>query len=500
MIKQPKKCILAFFMLNVSLYPMGLQKYLERPEEYENFRLTRPYGMQLKSNFDSIPKEVFKGLIESYIRVVVATKYKHILLQHKQTMQSFRNVKEQDKCVITPLEDVEKYRKFIHYDGKYNVVPDVKNEYLSWDTCDDQKFKWGVTDHHGHDIELIALLNNPNSILKTCLICPEKEYENKKQHTFYIERYDTEEFLEQLFKDEITSYVLSNDGAWILFGAKNNVQIFDVNAMKYQKPFYCGGDVKAICAAHNAPFFAVCIDEELMLINSQSTIHSRDFEASRAKCIEFSPTDKYLSIMSSRKIQVVRVSDWRVLGKFKSESRIKKNFFVSDDSMVIALANGELCVWSDFSKNPLKKTKYNSFWQKSSIIYNNRKPLIVWNRKDNLLFTVDPFYDPTFDNFRVHVLDTGRLLFSLTMVFNLPIAVGMGLLNDERTIVFLEDDDMVRQLQLYGDQDNADIDFIEHEADWYQLCCLWEIFNVLEHSLPIVSDVRAMIESYRKKQ
>src|SRR5207237_3854849 len=102
------------------------------------------------------------------------------------------------------------------------------------------------------------------------------------------------------------------------------------------------------------------------------------------------------------------------------------------------------------------------------------------------------------DNFMIRVPDAGILLASLNIIPHFPL--GMGLLKDERTIIFFDTNGMISQLQLYGDQDNMDIDFIEREAHWYQLCCLLEVFNVLKDPSSIVSDVRYMIESYRKKQ
>lgn len=477
------------------------KRFLEYPIDYANFRLTRPYGEQLRSNCDNLPQDVFKWFIDSYVRAALVTHYKHNVLHHKQIMKGFKNIKERDCWNYHQLDDVKQRITFERHDGRYTAVPDVKDGYFCWDNCEDNPILiHEFVTHDNRDAVSRILLRNSHSVLKPSLSCPQEEFENKNHHLFYITKQNDENVMSQSFQDEITFYALSYDGAWILFGAKNNIKIFDVSRMKYQSFFTCDNNVKVVGAAHQKSFFAVCSQKELMLIDPQQNVAGKytiKKWISGINAIEFSPADTYFYFANDDNICLIRVSDAKTVQALRSNSAIKKIFFASDDSMVIALANGKLVFWSDFSKEP-KGNQQKACWRNQDIAGNTRSPLIICNHKSNLLFTVDPSYNLYSDNFIVRALDTGIFLASLNIIPGFPI--GVGLLKNEKTVIFTDMDRMVYQLQLYGDQDNADIDFIEHEAHWYQLCCLQEVFNVLKHPSSIVSDVRSMIESYQKKQ
>jgi hypothetical protein len=106
----------------------------------------------------------------------------------------------------------------------------------------------------------------------------------------------------------------------------------------------------------------------------------------------------------------------------------------------------------------------------------DRAPLILCSTKNKLVLSLDTAHhtDITIYTFVVRKM-SGKFNFLTAYNFYPDNPKAMGLTEDERSVVFIYRDNTSSILDLYDEQDLNDINFIEQEANIYQLCELFQV-------------------------
>ncbi len=512
------------------------QVFLKHPAEYADFRLTRSYGKPLKSDFDCLPKDIVKTYVKPFLRKRVAIKLKHECLHNKWQLNQ-----DIPKPLWVPIAERYTQRNpFHYYDGNYTLIPHPVPDdgtytaniidYEMWaGKGNSLKKHYDTMMYNESEIEktvknLRKIVHKSDSKPEICVYCPEEQYEKMIQNLFYIGKGGESTVTPLALDDTVASCLLSNDGAAILF-CSNMCTIFDTIFMKPKNTFLLQGNFVLSCSAHFSSLFAVCSEKEIMLIDPQlDTCHVSFFEAVNIKpqSIEFSPTDKYCCMVGDSDLYMLKVKKdsstypiFELVKHVAFKDSIRKTFFISDNSLAIAFADGSLKLWTDFYKEPwMEDYLYEPIWRWSLDNADDKSPIFLLDQDNDLLFVLDPVdYQNKVDKFTILKASNGKCLATHKIfprkTFSYEIK-GMGISKDKKTIVFMDEYDDMSQLHLYDDEEIRDIQFITEQADWYQLCCLAKTarFNTflldnytvgIDKKNMFVNTIRSFIKSYSSK-
>jgi WD40 repeat protein len=235
--------------------------------------------------------------------------------------------------------------------------------------------------------------------------------------------------------------------------------------------------------------FAVCLENDVAIIQPDvSKIYSGKSDNSITNLdIQFSPDDKRFiaygeNIIELRKIN--KLSEKKCLSysykKITMPHPIRKASFTPDGKLIIvAMANGHLGFCDGLTGQAFPP--YSATWRCEDVAnIDNQSPLLLYSIKNKLLFSLDlaDHTDDSIYTFVIRDITDGRFLTAYNFYPNNPRA--MGLTQDERSVVFLYNDNTASLLRLYTDQDIQDINFVENKANIYQLCSLFDLSKQFE--------------------
>lgn len=501
------------FIIYFPLYGMNEKKL------YEEFKLTSSYGT-LKSNFDCFPAETI-ATITHFLQENIIKKFKRDLLIDKSHN---KNLKIKDLNLSTNTI-------FRHHDGTYNIVPDMGKNYVMWDELNNKKKLLRdlitlTTKKSETDIEVcIALDSITSEKLPLRLSFPITEYTAHDKKNFYIitEQSPFADYIIQrkVTNDAITHYLFSYDHEWLALGTSGhneNFALFNLCSQKVTYTHSLNGSISALCTAHHSPFFVVGSQNgDLCLITLDCPFNFKNINKKRITAVQFSPNDTRffyckdnqltlcnLITISSQKKPVLCHQNTSLIYEYF----IEKAFFSSDNTIIVALSDGQLFVINNITSDEMEE--YKARWRLFKTMYpNNQTPLMLHSNKHNLLFlfNVEKDIEGILNRFTIRELLTGKWLISQFFPGN---SKAMGLTEDENNIIFIHEDNSTSLLNLYDNQDLQNINFIEKEANMYQLCLLYYMYKNSEndfkkqsnrnaHATEFVTTITSFIQKYSKK-
>lgn len=487
---------------------MKTEAYLTYPQDYERFRLTRPYGT-FRSNFDCFPRDLFNNHIKQPLANAMAIKFKHAILEH-----NFDQSKSKVQNLI-PLESQQDIT-FRYHDGMYTLAPDIEQNYAMWDEALINKKTVITTRSFQNPDKWVQVLCNPKkpelSIYSTQLSVYflVEQFRNNNKNTFSIiaENEDPEKWS---FSSDlaITHHVMSCDGKWLALAIQKEnsssvLNLFDLDYLKLKFSFPLEDPITTVCAAHTSTLFAVCNKNGNVTLIKENRMGKEIHITTDEPVIDalFSPNDERLIIYGKKKFIFLNTKDiWQTSSTMiepepigveiiTMNHPIRKIFFTPDSRLIIvANTNGRLGFCDGFTGQPLPQ--YKTPWQQVQL--DNQALLILCSLKNKLVFSLDPAsHNKPLSSLIVRKL-SGKFkpLMQYRFYQNNPRA--MGLTEDERSIVFIHSDNTASRLQLYTDDDMSDANFIEQKADLYHLCVL---SHMLKPKLRNIDMIRHYIKSH----
>lgn len=398
-------------------------------------------------------------------------------------------------CMTRIVRETNFWKPFLYHDGTYAMVPDIA-DYVMWDGQTKMRETRSLKD--SASTKLTTMLMHADSQQGCNVHCTSEQLEKKNIDRVYIEL-SNESFSTRISYPEYPrSYVLSYDGKWLVSEWKSNVAFVDTqepeNRMRYESLL----GVNAICAAHHSSLFAIwhirnfslCLSFKMPkkngVLEDVAFVKIPSMERKKFKFIQFSPDDDSLCLYGDNDLIIIDISDSKMSKKFvccetlDSINPIRKVFFSPDSAkLLVALKDGKLLCGSDFFKKPTfglcNYDQYNPTWRYEDVAdIDNQAPCILWGDND-LLFSLDPasHTDSKICTLVAYNASTGRFLTAYKFFPHNPIA--MGLVKDQREIVFVHNNGKTTEMSLYGHCNYSEMDFIENKANLYELCCLWQI-------------------------
>ncbi len=484
-----KKYTLLYALLLI-IYPYA--QSMENMENYEKFRLTRPYGT-FRSNFDCLPKDVFKTHITQPLANIIATKFKHAILNHNynRNNHAILNHNHQEKTNRNnnePLKLISLRSKkdvvFQHHDGNYTLAPDIGRNYAMWDkTLNNIKTSYGwldLEDDYAPQLLCVKKKEKPEIGIYSL-----EQNNNKTALAIVIAGKVVQNYSSIL---NITDHVISNDGEWLALRLENHnsIRLFSLASFTpYNISPPSNKPITTLCAAHKSPLFIACSSGgNIQLIVENYFTHNVSSHNNTIMGAEFSSDDQRFITYGENIIELSRILENELCQKYISDMSVKittpkpirKALFTPDDKLIIvAMTNGHLRLYDGFTGQLPKQ--YGATWRCEDVAaIDKQAPLILCSTKNKLVLSLDPAHhtDNTIYTFIVRKM-SGRFNFLTAYNFypNNPKAI--GLTEDERSVVFIHQDNTSSILHLYDEQDVNDIDFIEQEAHIYQLCGLFQM-------------------------
>lgn len=513
-----KKIISILSIGLICFYGYGMEsenkptKYLEHPQEYTRFKEKK---IIQRSNFACLPEEILENHIKPHLVRAVSTHFKHRLLNHKwQECYSGK--------IPSPINSpiVDSWKPFTYHDGTYTIVPDIA-EYATWDGGTN-KYEYRIfQDDKQNFYNTTTILSHADAQSTYSVCCPSKERELlKNKKTLYVAGPE-KNFSILVCTNPIVSHLLSADGKWLAHCCDDAMQFFNIITHELAQKYTDWPSIIAFCTAHHSSLFAVCSQGMFSLATSEKIIATVINLKPTFTCIQFSPNDHHLCMNNDRSIVLCDVSNVNGssfgYGECTTSDDIRKIFFSPDSTRIlVAFKYGRLCCGSNFFKNPILELGYYvdhvATWRCADVAdIDNQAPRVLWSNKDELLFSLDPadHTDRTIFNFVIRDSNTGMFLNACNFYPRNPIA--MGLTKDEGSVIFVHKDHSASQLNLYSTEDNVDINFIEHKASLYELCCLWQVCKNIKVDMHIdglkdknarlfVNTIRSQIADMSTKQ
>jgi len=474
------KCISLFLFSNFisfSLNSMHCQKTLEE------FKLTRPYGGALKSNFDDLPQDLFETHIKNHLIETLIKKFKSQLLLFKN---------ETKKHALAQL-NVLHNSIFMYHDGTYTTVPLINQTYTMWDELKTIEANNKIITPKKKGLSTQSLLLG---------LCYTKKEEKPPLKLWF----STTEYISNSkysFDIEISSYIsstrLDNSIEHYLFdcnqellvigtsGYYNNLFMYDVLNKKILK-FSFNGSITTLCAAHKVPYFFVgSKNGDAYLILKRYCVNIKAPDKETIVGAEFSPDDNKIFCYSNKTFIFYNFQNIQKkpldyhYQVYPLNSPIKKALFSPDGSRIItALANGDLILRNGSTGEGIRQ--YKKKWCFSDAVdINNQPPLFLISSKNNILFSLDlNKWTNNTSNVTIRKLSNGKILFLGHVGFKNVRAI--GLTKDENDIICTDKKHETVLLNLYNQQDIKIIDFIEKKANIVQLCELYQIYKTCKPS------------------
>ena len=455
--------------------------YLEYPEEYENFRLTRSYG---SLHFGCLAEDIVEGNIIPLLSPELEIKLKHTFLRYKGHCSSDlpQPLWQPIPLDISPF-DMEKWKVFGYHDGTYTLVP-ADFDYAS---CDygNEKYKRKILARFQETSEVMVKILCHKSNSNVSIYCPTEEVRHNDKHSLYAENDCTTEVRELSYNEKIHHHLLSNDGKWLLVCSDHCASYRDIINGRQLKEIIFSDPIVGACAAHTFPFFMVYTQNQVCLINPVSESNQNfDFSSICAgvNSIHVSPSDTYLAMIQKGIVCIFNANNLSLIKKITTESAIKRALFVSDDIIILATDDEQL-----WFCNHISQCAPTSYWESrcrwrypsNTMHITNLSPALVFGSKSNLLFSLDPVdYGNCVYKCTIAKVSDGTSIASLKIFPNNPVT--MALTYDERLIVFMHADDTASTLELYDQQETAVLDFITKKPNVYTLCCLWALHKNYE--------------------
>lgn len=478
--------------------------YLTYPEEYELFKHKQAYG-RLKSNFDCLPVDVFNTFIRSPLAKALSIKFNHALLNHtyqqKKYLKDLAKHKEYiDKGFVSvapealdldpliektfQLTDVplEKRKIFEYYDSTYTQVPDVGYNYAMWDETIEQKKISELTISEKKKQKL--LLSGCNQRYGTfCVYFPNEEFSDNKYEFNIISKCLPGEIQKFTSSAQITHCCMNKHCTYLAVGSKNENRLILINLETEEiKAFPIENPLEILVAGHQSPIFLAGNKNKngsqliSPLSNTAITLNHRLFNMPINAAI--SPDDQKYIIYADKKlilyvnqstsIDRIHLKSWKV----DLPNPIARASFIPDSTkLILALEDGGLFILDLLSKNLIQG--YEMKWAIDPL--HHTPPLLLYSVKNQLLLSLDPVAHQYSGvcTFVIRNIKNCKTLTAYNFYPTSPCA--MGLTHDERSIIFINQDQTVSKLDLYSAQDINTINFIEKKAHFYDLCMLLDI-------------------------
>jgi WD40 repeat protein len=482
--------IIAYSLQSMEIDPPAPTLYLIHPEKYEIFRLTRPYGT-VRSNFDCLSQDLFKTHIRQPLAKIISGKFKHAILNNNW-QEKTRHIPYNPDVLKPIFLGLQKDTVFQHHDGNYTLAPNIGCNYVMWDETPRNRKVITATsimpNFAGKYAQLLC--NAKQEKPEIAVYFPWEQYVNDNKAQFSVVIADKPVSSYSL-KSRITHQVMSNDGEWLALGCQresySNVTLFNLTSFTSSSTSP-RERITALSAAHKSPLFVACLeDNTIQLITPIHSTYIRDAKSGSTNNntvidAQFSQDDQRLITYGENILELLYLPEKGSTSYINftitvGDDHIRKALFTPDGKrIIIAMANGDLFFYDGFTGQPV--THYEASWRYHATIgIDNQPPLILCSSKNRLLFSLDPAQHIMANNVDTFVVrkSSGKFNFLMPIHFYPYNPRAMGLTEDERSVVFIHNDDKVSILHLYTDRDMKDIDFIEQEAHIYQLCELFQI-------------------------
>lgn len=442
-------------------------------------------GMEAQKHSNYCPEKVNEEMKQS-LRKIIATKFKHALLNHNFQERTDRN---NWNALHTISLGLQKEKTFSHHDGTYSIVPDIGHNYIMWDESPTNKtrasFYIGEDDREGNYTKLLhgTLQGKPD--FAVC-IPDEQSPNNQTEIVIAVPSTKQVQHLTCTLDLKLSHSVLSNDHQWCVWAlqdkSKSSIDLFNLDSRTAPYSFNFKHPISALCAAHKSTLFAVCTAKgHLGFITPCPTIPTcADDTIDIHTHAQFSPDDHCLITYGGNILRFYLLNQPPNPTEYvlvKTDRPIRKAIFSPDGKLIIiAMANGEFLFCDGTTGKVLEY--YPATWRIRSLSsIDDQAPLLLCSAKNNLLISLDPacHTNTKIYTFVVRKLTNGRVLTAYNFPGNNPKA--MGLTEDEQSVVFTHNDNTVSLLPLYNKQDCKDTKFIERKANLYQL---FEMFQVCQ--------------------
>jgi len=457
-----------------------------------------------------LPPEVIRKYISPHFSEPITNKYRHKLITYKLHNNFFQ------KTVINYDNDINKWGTFSRHNGTYSVVPKIDSTYVMWDEKTTKRRKAAP---HGETLYTYQLLSQCNTYNDSCFLIENQDKDNKK----LIFGINEEPRMTIKPHYQPSHYYFSSDCKLLTIGFKrtdnlSSILLYDFNSYNYNAKkiqkysFSINGDIAVLCSAHHSPIFvagsnsANTPDLHNILLFTAS-IYGRNLHGHDAPitCIEFSPDDtrlltcSYNEITGKSQLRLWNTSDLNNIHYIYDQrytNHTLKAFFICDGQRIVTInKNGHMGLFDGLAGQEIRAYYY--LWSDGNRSFNGEtSPLCLWSNKNNLFIN-------TFKNkIKIRKSTTGKDLGSMRMIKLKQTPIGIGLTADESTIVFIDEEEQVYQLELYSKQDYNEINFIKNA----NIVQLFTLFNICEDNkgaekiTSFVETIKSYIQEQQKKQ
>lgn len=501
--------ILLSITLYITYFSMSAMDQNSHPS-FEEFKRAKSY---LQSNFNSLPKDTLENY-RPYLAKIVATKYKHKLLNHTYQKKTDRN-KNTLSC-NSLLGDEIPGKVLSHYDGTYSCVPDIKCDYTMWDELSinkilkaDKKFTILLHSKKSNESEITLLTMHKQRKQRFCLMT--------KGNIHPLDIFDV-----------LEHYTLNNDCTSLALGGVhttgNLVSLFNIShTLQAEDLIRFNSKVTSLHAAHHSSLFVACSEdgEVKLLIPGSGALCLSEKNSTTKMNAQFSPNDKQLITWGDKILMLYDIDE--LLKNLKSQDGLpiirkkimptsirRASFSADGKTIIVAYENGQLFFF-DNNLDYIYIKPFPTWRDTNQDITDDHMPLILWDTDEKLLFTLDSAEQ---QNENVHPLmirkSSGTFKF-LTACKPGPLSYrAMGLPKNGNSIIFLDRANQAYQLDLYKKEEIEKIDFIKNKANVDQLLELLQICKQFktkqsddglrdENATPFINAIRSQIEDYIKE-
>jgi len=384
------------------------------------------------------------------------------------------------------------------HDGTYYITPDIGYKYSTWEAYPSYQLMQYFNDEQQYDIQLISTPNKKTSYKFAMINTHDPKKQNKN---FLLINNDNVRHLKS--EKNILHHLFNYNGTLLMCSFLENkdndsFNIYDINKKK-DIGYEINGFINALCAGHRSSIFAIGSNQpatddfsNLILYKPEKEPIQLDGENSPITSLEFSQNDKQLLVSSyhqENNRSKIALYDISIINDIKTvfffyygEYHISKVFFICNGEKIIVLRKDGAFGLLD----PITGSIINISLKK---MLPTQKPFIIASSKHQLIISA------LNKNIEVFSAKTTKLLKTITTA---KIIRGIGLTDDEKIIVFIDNHKNVYELPLYSIENNKMIKLIEN-IDFFNLYKIYMLKESNIHSFKKTTIIYA-IESYILQQ
>lgn|GEM_PF-5204321 len=465
----------------------NLNKIIDVVEE------SRDGGLMARLIQYCIPRDIIKKCIAPYLSETIAVRYKQDAIAVRSVANSFN---------AEAINFDNRWRYMPRHDGTYSLVPIMETIYAMWVDQGEKRKHWIKHRKEVGDVERISV-QKQNKLYAAAVSIIEKQ---EKGSQFYVCKENSR--FKVVLPGLITHYVFSHEGILLAFGgAEGQVALFSLpDKQLLNKIPSLSGAITVLCSAHSSPAFVVGSNQtytrdvsNLMFIKRDKAIRLNWHDYS-ITCAEFSPDDSRLLTCSYNKkdkrscLKIWKTADIGNDGIGKSlsveyQGHTKKAFFICNGKYIVAAdKKGYFNLFDGITCKCINT--YQLHWRYFvGNVKQGELPLFMWTNTSNLLIHA-------FDSSMIiRRGSSGRLLGRIPLCVN---PVEMGITADEKTIIFMDENNKVYQLLLYDEHAEEDINFIKNKANIVQLYAMLDMCKN-KNSNEAIKKIKLYIEDQQIK-